>query len=139
MAGSRYQLGHTPAQSVVEFALIAPLLIIMLLGTFDFALAMSHQMAIRSAVAEGGYYIAQHPDDQAGAEQQIRMMLRQLPSVTDSERLVVAFTSTACMSSRQDTTVEVRYLHDFWFSAVLPAANVTLRDSTTVPQFGSCE
>lgn len=130
--------GRAQGQSVVEFAIIAPLLIIMLLGTVDFALAASNLMTIRGAVAEGGYFIAQHPQDQAGAELQVRELLRELPGINDTGRLTVSFSSTSCVSRRQDTTVEVRYRHDFWFSAVLPAANIVLQDSKTVPQFGSC-
>lgn len=129
---------NAPAQSLVEFAIIAPLLIVMLLGTVDFALAFGNQMAIRSAVAEGGYFIAQHPGNQAGAERQVRELLRDLPGATETGRLNVSFVSTGCVSGRQDTTVVVSYRHDFWFTAVLPAAQVLLRSETTVPQFGSC-
>jgi len=129
---------RTPGQSIIEFAVIAPILIIMLLGTVDFALAFSNQMALRSAVAEGGYVIAQHPGKEAMAEHHIRERLRALPGASEPGRLIVAFTTSACIAGRQDTTVEAMYRHEFWFSSVLPAAQVVLQSGTTVPQFGSC-
>lgn len=134
---SHNHMKHTSGQSIIEFAVIAPLLIIMLLGTVDFALAFSNQMALRSAVAEGGYFIAQHPGREAIAEQRIRERL-ELPGAAEPGRLIVTFTTSSCMSGRQDTTVEAIYRHEFWFSSVLPSAHVTLRSGTTVPQFGSC-
>jgi hypothetical protein len=133
-----YHMKRTSGQSIVEFAVIAPLLIIMLLGTVDFALAFSNQMALRSAVAEGGYFIAQHPGREAIAEQRIRERLEELPGAAEPGRLIVTFTTSSCISGRQDTVVEATYRHEFWFSSVLPAAQVTLRSGTTVPQFGSC-
>jgi hypothetical protein len=129
---------RTSGQSIIEFAVIAPILIIMLLGTVDFALAFSNQMALRSAVAEGGYVIAQHPGNEAMAERHIRERLQALPGAGEPGRLIVAFTTSACVAGRQDTTVEAMYRHEFWFSSVLPAAQITLRSGTTVPQFGSC-
>lgn len=129
---------RTSGQSIIEFAVIAPILIIMLLGTVDFALAFSNQMALRSAVAEGGYVIAQHPGKEAMAEHHIRERLQALPGASEPGRLIVAFTTSACVAGRQDTTVEAMYRHEFWFSSVLPAAQVVLRSGTTVPQFGSC-
>lgn len=129
---------RTSGQSIIEFAVIAPLLIIMLLGTVDFALAFGNQMALRSAVAEGGYFIAQHPGRETIAEQRIRERLADLPGATEPGRLIVTFTTSSCVSRRQDTAVAVTYRHEFWFSSVLPAAYVDLRSGTTVPQFGSC-
>ncbi len=129
---------RTSGQSIIEFAVIAPLLIIMLLGTVDFALAFGNQMALRSAVAEGGYFIAQHPGREAIAEQRVRERLEELPGAAEPGRLIVTFTTSSCVAGRQDTTVEATYRHEFWFSSVLPAAHVDLRSGTTVPQFGSC-
>jgi Flp pilus assembly protein TadG len=126
-----------PGQSLVEFAIIGPLLIILLLGTVDFARAFHAQMVIRQAVAEGAYYIAQHPGATDEAEERVRLELADLED--PAGRATVDFDTTSCSDGRQDTTVEVRYRHSYWFSSVLPAPEATLRSSSTVPQFGSCQ
>jgi hypothetical protein len=126
-------------QSLVEFAIIASLLITMLLGTVDFALAFSNQMAIRGAVAEGAYVIAQSPDDDADAEERIRLELEHLPGAADPGRLDVAINALVCSGGRAERTVTVGYRHEFWFASVLPGAEAYLQSSTTVPQFGGCQ
>lgn len=126
-------------QSLVEFAIIGSLLITILLGTVDFALAFGNQMMIRGAVAEGGYYIAQNPGDTTGAEERMLIELEDLPNAADPGRLTMDFDSTSCSGGRQDTSVTVQYRHSFIFASVMPAAEITLESSTTVPQFGTCQ
>lgn len=125
-------------QSLVEFALIGSLLVTLLLGTFDFALAFNNQLIIRSAVAEGGYFIAQNPGNTTAAEERMMFELNRLPNITDPGRLTVTFATSGCVDNREDVSVTVRYRHSFTFVSVLPGAEVTLEDSSTVPQFGSC-
>jgi Flp pilus assembly protein TadG len=125
------------AQSLVEFAVMGPLLILLLLGTVDFAMAFRSQMVVRGAVAEGAYLIAQHPGNTALAEERVRLELSALDD--PATRAVVDFDTSACSGGRQDTTVAVSYRHTYWFSSVVPTQDITLSSSTTVPQFGSCQ
>lgn len=129
--------GRARGQSLVEFAIIGALLIAVLLGTVDFARAAYSQVVMRGAVAEGAYYIAQHPGDTAVAEERIRLELAPLEDPDD--RAEVEFDTTSCSNGRQDTTVQVSYRHAYWFASMLPVPEITLRSSTTVPQFGSCQ
>lgn len=129
----------TRGQSLVEFTLIGSLLIAMLLGMFDFAMAYNSQMILRGAVAEGAYYIAQFPGEESGAESRIRMNLEPLPGYDDPTRTVIVIDPQACMNRRQDTIVTVTYEHEFLFSSVVQVPRVTLTNSMTVPQFGPCQ
>jgi Flp pilus assembly protein TadG len=129
-------------QSLVEFALIGSLLIVMLLGTVDFARASYNQVIIRGAVAEGAYVMAQNPSNRAAAEERIWLELETLDDVT--ARTTITWTPDPwsprqCNDGERDTTtLEVAYRHQFWFASVLPQPEITLRSSSTVPQFGGC-
>jgi hypothetical protein len=124
-------------QSLVEFAVLGSLLIVILLGTVDFARAFYTQVVIRGAVAEGAYIMAQNPRAQVQAEARILMELETLDEV--ATRTTISWDTTECEDGMQDTTLEVQYRHRFWFASVLPASEVTLRNSTRVPQFGGCQ
>src|ERR1700712_3357592 len=98
-----------PGQSLVEFALIATLLLTLLLGLVDFALAYYSQVVIKNAVAEGGYYAIQHPNDEAGVEAAIDKELLNRPFITK-----VDSTYTPCVDDSaggKKTTIQVTYTH----------------------------
>ena len=121
-------------QSLVEFALIATLLLTMLLGMVDFALAYYSQVAIKNAVAEGGYYAIQHPEDTAGAEASIDKELLDLPFITKNSVVI-----TPCVddgAGGMKTTIQATYTHNMLFSYLVPSMQVTLKSQTVVPQLG---
>jgi Flp pilus assembly protein TadG len=123
-----------PGQSLIEFALIAVLLLTLLLGGVDFALAYSSQVAIRNAVAEGGYYAIQHPQDLAGIERQIEIELDNRSFIEE-----VSITVTPCEDDAVNgkaTAIEAVYEHHLLFSYLVPSMTVTLHSQTTVPQLG---
>lgn len=131
---------HRPArgQSLVELALVLPLLLVMLVGMADYALIFSLQTRLRNAVAEGGYVAAQNPGNEAIVRSQIRSVLQELdPPVEDGD-----ITITACVEMRSDefeTEVELQYSRSLLFGLFGPGLAVDLRQRTTVPQFGSCK
>lgn len=123
-------------QSLVEMALILPLLLMMLIGMADFALAYTTHVKLRNAVAEGGYYAAQNPGNEDGVRAQIRHELRELdPPVSDADILI---TSCVAATSGPETVITVDYDHEMLFGMFGAGASVSLRNSTTVPQFGGC-
>jgi Flp pilus assembly protein TadG len=126
---------HERGQSLIEFMLVVTLVVTLLLGVVDFALAYYKQVAIKNAVAEGGYYAIQHPDDQDGAMNQIKQELASFdPPVQDSD-IVIACTGA---SGAEKTTIRVTYRHALMFNWIVPGARVTLGDTTAVPQIGGC-
>ena len=50
-------------QSLVEFALITPLLLLLVMGTLDFGRVFYIKVALQSAAREGAYYRSYHFDD----------------------------------------------------------------------------
>ena len=50
----------TKGQTLVEFALIAPIVFILLFGIIDFGMALDHRIVLQHAVREGARYAAVH-------------------------------------------------------------------------------
>jgi Flp pilus assembly protein TadG len=127
-----------PGQSLVELAVILPLLLIMLMGMADYALLYTLQTRLRNAVAEGGYVAAQNPGNEAIVRSQVRTVLQELnPPITDAD-----ITITPCVEVRSDeyeTEIRVQYTRSLLFGLFGSGLAVDLEQSTTVPQFGSCE
>ncbi len=125
-----------PAQSVVEMTLVLPLLLFLLLGMVDFSLAYNRNVILRNAVAEGGYFAAQNPGNEAGVRSQILQDLSDLqPAVTNSD-----ITITACVASTNgpETMIEIGYDHPMLFGMFGAGSSIRLTNSTVVPQFGGC-
>ncbi len=122
-------------QSLVEFALMATLIISLLLGVFDFGRAFFTQVKIKNAIAQGGYFAIQNPNNDSGIRTQIKQELSSLsPAVVDSN---ITITRT-CTSGAEQTRVKMTYQYQLLFSFIVPSATVTLGNETVVPQLGSC-
>jgi len=60
MAGVRAKVASARGQTIVEFALIAPVFFILLFGIIDFGLMLNHRITLEHAVREGARYAAVH-------------------------------------------------------------------------------
>lgn len=54
---------HRWGQSLVEFALILPILLLLVMGTFDLGRLFYIKIALESSAREGAYYLSYHPTD----------------------------------------------------------------------------
>lgn len=123
-------------QSVVEMVLLLPILLMMLLGMVDFALAFTAQTQLRNAVAEGGYWAAQNPGDEDGIRAQIHTTLQSLePPIEDSD---ITIDDCVLDAGEFQTVITVSYDFPLLFGIFGPGPNVRLNNSTTLPQFGGC-
>ncbi|MFV9504182.1 MAG: TadE/TadG family type IV pilus assembly protein [Oscillochloridaceae bacterium umkhey_bin13] len=127
---------HATGQSIIELTILLPLLLMMIFGLVDLSLAFSTQVQLSSALAEGGYVIAQNPDDEAGARAQILHELRTLnppPQATD-------ITIGACQagSGGIERELAIRYQYQPLFGLFGLGPTIELNSRTTVPQFGVC-
>jgi Flp pilus assembly protein TadG len=122
-------------QALVEFALVITVLLTMLLGMVDFALAYYSQVTIRNAVAEGGYYAIQHPGDTAGIENAIDAELADRPFIEKVGHPTITVCATDATGGKQ-TSIDVTYTHHLLFSYLVPSMQVTLKSQTVVPQLG---
>ena len=55
--------GRKQGQSIVEFALIIPIILVLIMGVLDFGRAFFMKIAIVNAAREGASYLSYHPLD----------------------------------------------------------------------------
>ena len=55
--------GSPPAQALVEFALVLPILLLLILGVMDFGRMFYTKMILTNAAREGANYLAYFPED----------------------------------------------------------------------------
>ncbi len=127
---------HYQGQALVEFALMATLLITLLLGIFDFGRAYYTQVQIKNAVGDAGYYAIQHSGDTSGNDTRsiIKTQLSNLqPPLQDSD-----ITISPCTTGSVKTKIRVTYQYRLVFSWIVPSAQVALGDETYVPRLNAC-
>jgi hypothetical protein len=60
---NQLKYGNPPAQALVEFALVLPLLLLFILGTMDLGRMFFTKMVLTNAAREGANYLAYIPED----------------------------------------------------------------------------
>ena len=56
-------ISNSLAQSLVEFALVLPFLLVLIISTIELGRLFYAQIVITNAAREGAYYLSTHPDD----------------------------------------------------------------------------
>jgi Flp pilus assembly protein TadG len=118
-------------QALVEFALLATLMITLLLGIFDFGRAYYTQVQIKNAIGEAGYYAIEHP---TATTAEIGTVIKRQLSNLDSSAFNIAVTCPSSSSKK----IRATYQYSLIFTWIVPSAQVTLGDETYVPQLDSC-
>jgi len=60
---NQLKYGNSPAQALVEFALLLPILLVLILGVMDFGRMFYTKMILTNAAREGANYLAYFPED----------------------------------------------------------------------------
>jgi len=68
---SRTEISKDLGQSLVELALILPVLMLILMGIVDFGRAFNARIIITNAAREGARYGAMHPADEGGIKDRV--------------------------------------------------------------------
>ena len=74
-------------QTLVEFALIAPIFVILLAGIIDFAMAMDRRIVLDHAVREGARYAAVTDDEGLVRDR----VIEQAPGMLDSSDITICY------------------------------------------------
>jgi PKD repeat protein len=72
VSGQRHSAGRTRGQSVVEFALFAPVFLFLFLGAVDFGRVFFSYIQIRNAAGQGAIYGAVNPTDTVGITSKVQ-------------------------------------------------------------------
>ena len=78
-----HQIKHQPpqGQSLLEFILVLPMLLLLILGTMDFARLFTTKIVLTNAAREGANYLARNPSDFGGASAAIDFEAQNLTEV----------------------------------------------------------
>lgn len=95
-------------QTAVEFALIAPMLIVLLLGVVQFGIAFNHYLTITDA-ARAGARKAIVLRFSGGSVNDVKDAVRAAAPGLDPNKLKIDVTATPSWTSGSDVTVTVRY------------------------------
>ncbi len=90
-------------QDLIEFAMVLPLLLLLLLGIMEFGLAVFSYVSVANAAREGARYGIIHPGDTAGIEAATLAKVSDL--IQDSMQITV--------SRPDDQTVQVDVVYDY--------------------------
>jgi Flp pilus assembly protein TadG len=66
ITANQHRSQHPAGQSLVEFALVLPVLLLLVLGAMDLARMFSTKITLTNAAREGANYLSRHPDDAPG-------------------------------------------------------------------------
>ena len=119
---------------LVEFALLTPLLLLLVLGTIDFGRVLMTKIAVVEAVEEGGIYAAYNPTDYAGIQERVVASL-------DSPTIAISQVAVTCPTGTGGTDIKVTVTHDMNlippFISNIFGPTVTLTAEVTAEKLGT--
>lgn len=131
-------LNNERGQSLVEFAVILPLLLLIVLGTVDLGMGFKTYIALTNAAREGVRWISIYPSDQTGAKARIA---EEAERVGLEDGIFVDGGYTVSFSPNQSdydagdkVTVNIDYEYEMLFGAItgLPAIPFTASSTMVV-------
>ena len=115
---------------MVEFALVIPVLLLIVIGIIEFGFMFSSYLTLTNASREAARYISLGGDD-VGAI----LRANNVAVNTDPNRMTIKIAPTSSSRSRGDSvTVEITYAHDFLtpFMDALLGSNFNLKVKATM-------
>jgi len=112
-------INNSPSQSLVEFALILPILLFLILGVMDFGRMFYTKMVLTNAAREGANYLAYYPED---ANNGYADTLAAINDETNSSTVQVGpadVTFTGCCTRGEPVEVTVTKTVDLIFDGAL--------------------
>lgn len=133
-------------QSLVELAISLPVIILLLLGTVDFGMAIFSYSIIRDAAQEGALYGSFNPDNKAEIENRARyispqgedLIFSSPVELTDKELVQVEVKSLgdSCQGITDGTANSLRVRVRYEYPILMPFIG-TIIGSDTIPLTGS--
>jgi Flp pilus assembly protein TadG len=106
-------------QSLVEIALILPLLLVLLLGTVDLGSGFKSYIGLTNAAREGARWISTHPTESNCSTARARIATETARIGLGTSDYTVAFSPSTCSYSAGDkVTVTVEHEHELLFGSL---------------------
>ena len=124
------QLRSERASSLVEFTLILPVFLLLLLGTIDLGIGFRTYLGLVGAAHEGARWLSTHPSDLNGARSQVLAEAGRVG--VPASRLTVRFTPVLSSYQAGDTvTVTVEHTYLLLFGALTNLPQIPFRVHST--------
>ncbi len=137
---------HERGQSLVEIAITLPIIILLLLGTFDFGMAIFSYAIIRDAAQEGALYGSFNPDNKAEIENRARNISPQGEDEIfsspvdlldkDTVQVEVKAIGNSCQGTTGGEANSLRVRVRFYYPILMPFIG-SIIGSDTIPLTGS--
>lgn len=129
-------MAREQGQSLVEFAIILPVLLLIVLGTIDLGMGFKTYIALTNAAREGVRWISIHPSDQAGARDRVQ---EEAERVGLEDGIIIADGYGVSFSPNQDdyaagenVTVNVSYEYDMLFGSIIGLPSIPFTAHSTM-------
>lgn len=118
--------------SLLELALVLPLLLLLVLGTVDLGIGLRTAIALQNAAREGARYWSLNPDDRAGALTRINaeVNVAGLPGLTPGTITVNLDPHSGKPHGGRELTVVVEHEYPLMFGAITGLPVFPLRAET---------
>ena len=124
--------GNAKGQSIIEFCLALPLLIILVGGLTDFGLAFFVSIGLQNAVREGAR-IAATTKNLAASDTTVRdAVLAEIPAIGSFTSLSVSNTVPSSANCTAEVTVAATGNYNFSFLTYIGFTSISLSRSTTM-------
>jgi Flp pilus assembly protein TadG len=116
--------------SLIEFALLLPVLLLLLLGTVDLGLGLRTYIGLANAAREGARWASIYPTDTAGTE---AVVLVEASRVGLAAGDLTALTTTATSANGDTVTVTITHNYATLFSGITGIGAFTMQVLATMP------
>lgn len=116
--------------SILEFALVLPIFIALVLGVFDFGNGFNTYIGLSHAAREGAFWISQYPSDRAGMEARILSEASQV-GLTADQITVDIEPDKQSYAAGETVTVSLHHNYQMMYGALTEYATLDLRTHTT--------
>lgn len=117
--------------SLVEFALILPLFLLLLLGMVDLGQGFNRYLGMLNATREGAMWLSRHPTDIPGMEARIAGELQQSGLLRENIR-VTRTPQKGAYASGDLVQVTLEYQYALLFGAITQIPSLTLQTAHTI-------
>lgn len=127
-------LHHEEGTSILEFALILPIFLMLVLGVFDFGNGFNTYIGLSNATREGALWIASYPTDLDGMNARIYTEIERVGLSADDVNIILT-PSEPPYAMGETVTVTLQHNYQMMFGAITEFATVSLRTHTTITVF----
>jgi len=116
--------------SLVELALLLPIFLVMILGTFDFGNGFNTYIAMSNATREGAFWIGSFPSDRAGMIARINEEVGHV-GLGPADIAIITTPDRPIYQEGESVTIRIEHTYPLLFGAITEHSSVVLSVETT--------